>query len=104
MDVHRDQIHEGGRVWRFRPYYWDPQAVFVHNVPAAEGGGMRMVEPTNEIVEFRADMLHALVPREYASQVVRQRSCRGIPVDWNQATSPKLVWRWVRPGHGEYVF
>lgn len=105
MDLHDDRnngVAEMGREWSFRAYYWDPEAVFVHTLPRR--GGMVAVERTAEIVTFRADLRHALVPRHLVAAVMRRRPCSEMGLDFSREIRPRLVWRWIhRPTGQEYV-
>lgn len=98
MDLHHDKdngVRETGRLWGIQPLFWDEDAVFVHTLPKALGGGLQVVERTDEVIFFRADLRHALVPRAHLDAILRRRSTKHIGMDWSLDVPPKLVWRWV---------
>lgn len=98
MNLHDDKengVRDSGRLWGVQPHFWDEEAVFVHTLPRALGGGMQAIERTEDVIFFRADLKHGLVPRRYVESILKRRSSRHIDLDWAQEVSPKLIWRWV---------
>jgi hypothetical protein len=90
MDLHKDEPYGNYNkgIWSLRVIDIDPDAVFVHRK-----GGVFVVEELSpeQVVHFRYDRWHGLLPRDVAKQLEGKRywkSCKPY-VEWLKETLPE---------------
>lgn len=106
MPLHSDDddgdplLRSPDRKFRIMPFEWDAQAVLMCTVD----GRLQIHEASNrigEVLEFRYDRLHGLLPRDLAERLAGRINAHRMRVyrDWltgaRSWVPPKLVWQWV---------
>lgn len=93
MDLHIDEPYDGYEdgVWSIRVIEIDPDAVFVHSVD-----GVFVVEELtpDQLVNFRYDRWHGLLPRSVAYELGGKRywkKCKAY-IEWLKETLPETFY------------
>jgi hypothetical protein len=90
MDLHKDEPYGkyNKGIWSLRVIDIDPDAVFVHRV-----GGVFVTEELSpeQVIQFRYDRWHGLLPRDIAKQLEGKRywkNCKPY-IEWLKETLPE---------------